>query len=100
MEINKYIVWYAYKAMETEGNVHLQEPKRILARSKSEALHKYNCFNAFENKKEPYFKTLSEHISSDFPDGGWGNFVAKLDPSEYCPVHFWDNKYETDGYNL
>lgn len=100
MEIKKYIVWYAYSGMETEGQLRLEEPKRILAKSKEEALYKYNCYDAFDKKTEPYWMNLTAHKASDFPSGGWGNNVVELSKDEYCERNFWDEKYEKEGYNL
>lgn len=98
--MKKYICWYAYKGMETEGRTNLQEPQTFEADSPAEALHKYHCYNAFARNQEPYHKTLTEHLKSEFNSGGWGFFVLELHPDAYYQEnsHF-TRKYLEKGYN-
>lgn len=93
--MKKYICWYAYRGMETEGHTRLEEPFLTTAKNKAEALYKYNCYQAWIKNSEPYLKSLTEHMKSDFNDGGWGNFVMEIEPNE---VFFINSFFEQD-YN-
>lgn len=98
--MNKYICYYAYVGQETEGEVRLLEPQVFLANNKPEALYKYHCLNAFYDEKEPFHKNLSEHMKSEYKQGGWGYFVLQLHDDSYSPERKWfEAKYKDGGYD-
>lgn len=99
--MNKYICWYAYQGMETEGRLDLEEPKLFETRTKAEAFHKYLCYLAVRRGAEPYHKTLTDHLKSEFNEGGWGYCVRQLHDGE--PVYkddWFESLYLSKGYNL
>ncbi|MES2287404.1 MAG: hypothetical protein V4547_17050 [Bacteroidota bacterium] len=92
--MGKYICWYAYKGHETEGHLHLEEPECFEANSAAEALYKYLCMRAWREKKEPYHKSLTEHMKSEYSSGGWGFMVKELAETEYVnPNEMFYNQY-------
>ena len=95
----KYIVWYAYSGMETEGNLHLEEPIVLLARNKSEAIYKYLCYGAIRERREPYYKSFSEYDKSKYREGGWGFNVIRIHDDENIHYNEYLDKIYNDKYN-
>ncbi len=92
--MKKYICWYAYQGHETEGRLVLDEPECFEANSEAEAIFKYLCLRAWREKREPYYKSLSEHLESDNNAGGWGFNVKELAESEYInPNEMFYNQF-------
>lgn len=93
--MSKYICWYAYKGHETEGHLQLEEPESFEANSKAEAMYKYLCFRSWRERKEPYHKSLTEHLKSEYNEGGWGFVVRQLQDDEYVSeLPMFENWYQ------
>lgn len=93
--MNKYICWYAYQGHETEGHLSLNEPQKFEANNEAEAVYKYLCITAMKEKREPYHKTLTEHMRSQSPAGGWGYHVMRLhDDEKIYPNEYFERFYQ------
>lgn len=77
MDMKRFICWYAYQGMETEGRLQLEEPKIIKAVDKAEAMWKWHHMSNPEWGKEFY----NDDIEAYRKEGvftGWGCWCEEL----------------------
>jgi hypothetical protein len=81
--MNKYLCRYAYSSHETEGHLRTEPEQRIIANSKGEALYKYICLIEYrQSRKITVGFNLSDYLSQDYAEGGWGYSAIQLHDSE------------------
>jgi len=77
----RFICWYAYKGMETEGNTVLQEPKIIKAIDKAEAMWEYHHIETLDWGKRFYDDDI-EKYRKEAEITGWGFWCEELANTE------------------
>lgn len=73
----KFICWYAYKGMETEGNLRLEEPVIIEAADKAEAMWKWHHKNDSEWGRK-FFNNSLDKFRKEGQITGWRHWCKEL----------------------
>jgi len=71
----KFICWYAYSGMETEGNLYLNEPQAYDALDVAEAMWKYHNYlysRGEGNNMREYYKDVDDFRKRAEYITGWG----------------------------
>lgn len=79
--MNKYLCWYSYSGMETEGRVDTEPHEKLTANSKAEAIYKYICLINFRRHRD-VSGSLKEWLTKTYCEGGWGYNVVQIDENE------------------
>lgn len=77
--MKRFICWYAYKGMETEGRLDLEEPKIIEANSIGEATWKWHTEHRNVNMIDIYGSYEAYIAKGEFT--GWGCWCEELPPT-------------------
>ncbi len=72
--MKRFICWYSYQGMETEGNLCLEDPWITKAEDKAEAMWKWHNHRGVDMKDA--HGTLEEFRKIDFL--GWGMWCEEL----------------------
>ncbi len=74
--MKRFICWYAYKGMETEGGLALEEPKIVKANSIGEAMWIWNTKYRDIDMKGIYGSYEAYLKKGEFT--GWGHWCEEL----------------------
>ena len=74
--MKRFICWYAYQGMETEGRLDLEEPKIIEAESVGKAMWIWNTKHRNVDMKDIYGSYEAYLNKGEFT--GWGQWCEEL----------------------